>query len=171
MGPVNLDDIPNGSLCVVDTNVLLYAEQGLSVQSKRLLRRISTGDLLGLLPQPVWLELAHKLMLAEAMMLGKISGPNPAKKLAGQPDVVKGLGLYRDKVRALLGLGLGFEPCTREDFLETAFGLQEKYGLLVNDSVVLAVALRMKADVLVTADRAFEKVTELAIAMPTDVTL
>jgi predicted nucleic acid-binding protein len=171
MGPVNLDDIANGSLCVVDTNVLLYAEQGLSVQSKRLLRRISTGDLLGLLPEPVWLELAHKLMLAEAMMLGKISGPNPAKKLAGQPDVVKGLGLYRDKVHSLVDLGLSFEPCTRQDFLETAFAFQEKYGLLINDSVVLTVALRMNADVLVTADRAFEKITELAIAMPTDVHL
>ncbi len=128
MGSMNLDDIPNGSLCVVDTNVLLYAEQDLSAQSKRLLRRMSTGEVLGLLPQPVWLELAHKLMLAEAMMLGKISGPNPAKKLAGQPDVVRGLGLYRDKVRALLSLGIGFEPCTREDFLETAFAFQEVWA-------------------------------------------
>lgn len=166
---MNLDDIPNGSLCVVDTNVLLYAEQGLSAQSKRLLSRMSTGELLGLLPQPVWLELAHKLMLAEAMMLGKISGPNPARKLAGQPAVVKELRLYRDKVRALLNLGIAFAPCTREDFLDAAFGLQQKYGLLVTDSVVLAVAIRMKADVLATADRAFERVTEIPIAMPTDV--
>ncbi len=166
---VILDDIPNGRLCVVDTKVLLYAEQGLSAQSKRLLRRMSTGELLGLIPQPVWLELAHKLMLAEAMMLGKISGPNPAKKLAGQPDVVKGLDLYRDKVRALLNLGIAFEPCTPEDFLDTAFTFQQKYGLLVTDSLVLAVALRMKADVLATGNRAFEKVTEIPIAMPTDV--
>ncbi len=169
MGPVNLDDIPSGSLCVVDTNVLLYAEQGLSAQSKRLLRRMSTGELLGLLPQPVWLELAHKLMLAEAMMLGKVSGSNPARKLAGQPDVVKGFGLYRDKVRALLSLGITLEPCTREDYLEKAFAFQEKYGLLVTGSVLLAVAVRKKADVLATADRAFKKVSELPIAMPTDV--
>lgn len=168
---MNLDDIASGSLCVVDTNVLLYAEQGLSAQSKRLLRRISSGELLGLLPQPVWLELTHKLMLAEAMMLGKISGANPARKLAAQPDVVKRLGLYRDKVRALMNLGIGFEPCTRADFPEAAFAFQEKYGLLANDSIVLAVAVRMKADALVTADRAFEKITELPIAMPTDVTL
>ena len=39
MGHVNPDDILNGSLCVLDTNVLLYAEQGLSAQSQRLLRR------------------------------------------------------------------------------------------------------------------------------------
>jgi predicted nucleic acid-binding protein len=168
MGLVNLDDIPNGSLCVVDTNVLLYAEQGLSAQSKRLVRRMSTGELLGLLPQPVWLELAHKLMLAEAMMLGKISGPNPAKKLAGQPEVVKELGVYREKVRALLNLGIAFESCTREDLVNGAFGLQQKYGLLVTDSVVLATAIRMKADVLATADRAFDKVMEIPVAMPTD---
>jgi predicted nucleic acid-binding protein len=169
MGPVNLDDIPNGSLCVVDTNVLLYAEQGLSPQAKRLLRRVSTGDLLGLLPQTVWQELSHKLMLAEAAMLGKISGPNLAKKLARQPGVVKGLGLYRDKVRSLVGLGLVFEPCTREDFLDTAFSFQEKYGLLTNDAVILAVAVRVKADVLATADAAFQNVTELTIAVPSDI--
>jgi predicted nucleic acid-binding protein len=168
MGSVSLDDIPNGSLCVVDTNVLLYAEQGLSAQSRRLLRRVSTGELLALLPQPVWLELAHKLMLAEAMMLGRLSGPNPARKLASQPDVVKGLRLYQDKVRALVNLGIGFEQCTREDLLDSAFALQEKYGLLVTDSLVLGVAIRTKADVLATADRAFEKVTEIPIAMPTD---
>ena len=170
MGSMNLDDIRNGSLCVVDTNVLFYAEQGLSAQSKRLLHRISTGELLALLPQPVWLELAHKLMLAEAMMLGKISGSNPAKKLAAQPETVKELRLYRDKVRALLSLGIAFEPCTREDFLNAAIGFQGKYGLLVTDAVVLAVAIRMKADVLATADRAFVKVTEIPIAIPTDLT-
>lgn len=27
VGSVNLDDIPSGSLCVIDTNVLLYAER------------------------------------------------------------------------------------------------------------------------------------------------
>jgi predicted nucleic acid-binding protein len=168
MGSVSLDDIPNGSLCVVDTNVLLYAEQGLSTQSRRLLRRVADGELSALLPQPVWLELAHKLMLAEAMMLGKISGPNPAKKLAAQPVVVKGLRLYRDKLRALMSLGIGFEPCSLEDLLGSALDLQEKYGLLVTDSVVLAVAIRMKADALATADRAFERVTEIPIAAPTD---
>jgi len=166
---MNLDEIPNGCLCVMDTNLMLYAEQGMSAQSTRLLHRISTGMVLGCLPQPVWLELAHKLMLAEAMMLRKVSGPNPAKKLANQPDVVKSLALFREKIRALMNLGIGFEPCTRADFQDAAFAFQKKYGLLVNDSIILAVALRLKADVLATADRVFQRVTELPIAMPTDV--
>ena len=78
---MNLDDIPSGSLCVIDTNVLLYAEQEVSPQAQRLLRRIERREIIGLVPQPVWQELTHKLMLAEAMMLGQITGGNPAKSL------------------------------------------------------------------------------------------
>jgi predicted nucleic acid-binding protein len=166
---MNLDDVSNGSLCVIDTNVLLYAEQGASLQAQRLLRRCSTGDLMGIMPQTVWLELSHKLMLAEAMMLGKISGSNPSRKLAKQPELVRTLGLYRDKILALVDLGVGFVPCNREDFFDGAFKFQQKYGLLVNDSVILAIALRLKADVLVSADAAFQKVTELKVAMPSDI--
>jgi len=46
--------------------------------------------------------------------------------------------------------------------------LQERYGLLTNDAVVLAVALRLKADVLVSSDKAFRGVSELEIYYPND---
>jgi len=168
---MNLDDIASGSLCVIDTNVLLYAEHGASPQAQRLLRRCGTGEIIGILPQPVWQELTHKLMLAEALMLEKISGTNQARKLGKQLDVVKGLRIYRDKIQALAALGLGFEPCQKDDFMKYAFRYQEKYGLLTNDSVILAMAVRLKAECLVTADEAFRKITEVSIAMPTDVNL
>jgi len=168
---VNLDDINDGSLCVIDTNILLYAEQGVSAQAQRLIRRCSKGELIGTLPQTVWQELTHKLMLAEAMMLGKISGNNPAARLGAKPEAIRDLGLYRAKVKALLDLGLGFEPCTLPDLIETAFQMQEKYGLLTNDAVVLAVALRLKADALVSNDKAFRSVTELPVHFPTDLRL
>ena len=166
---MNLDDIQSGSLCVVDTNVLLYAEQGLSHQSQRLLRRCATGDVILRIPQTVWHELSHKLMLAEAMMDGRISGPNSASKLANRPDIIKQLGLYKEKVVSLVQLGLGFEASTREDLLEGAFTYQSKYGLLTNDSLILAVAIRLDAEVLVTADISFKNVVELQVAMPSDI--
>jgi predicted nucleic acid-binding protein len=165
---MNLDDIQSGSLCVIDTNVLLYAEQGLSAQAQRLLRRCSTGELIGVLPQTVWQELVHKLMLAETVMLGRISGRYPARQLAQKPDVVKSLSIYQEKIAALQGLGLGFEPCTRKDLLEDALELQREYGLLTNDSVVLATALRLGAEVLVSADAAFRQITEPFVATPSD---
>lgn len=168
---MNLDDIPGGSLCVLDTNVLLYAEQGVSLQAQRLLRRIEKRDLLGILPQPVWQELTHKLMLSEALMLGQISGGNPARQLATKPEVVKRLTLYREKVKALLTLGLGFEPCTRGDLADKALQLQERHGFLTNDSVILAIALRLGADALVSADARFRGIRDIKVYAPSDVRL
>lgn len=165
---MSLDDIPAGSLCVIDTNVLLYAEQGVSGQAQRLLRRCSTGQLTGVLPQTVWQELTHKLMLAEAAMKHGISGRNPAARLADKPDNVRALGLYQTKVRALLDLGLRFEPCEQDDLIPRAFELQTRYGLLTNDAVVLAVAIRLEADCLVSSDKGFQSIRELAVFSPDD---
>lgn len=166
---MNLEDIQSGSLCIADTNVLLYAEQGLSSQCQRLLRRCGTGEIILLLPQTVWHEVCHKLMLAEAVMGGKITGVLSASKLARKPEVIKGLGLYRQKLSALLQLGVGFEQSTSDDLFERAFVYQKKYGLLTNDSLILAAAVRVKADVLATADMAFRSIQEIPIAMPSDI--
>jgi predicted nucleic acid-binding protein len=168
---MNLDDIPAGSLCVIDTNVLLYAEHGASLQAQRLLRRIERRDLLGVLPQPVWQELSHKFMIAEAQMLGHISRGNPARQLALKPDVVKRLTLHRDKIKALTTLGLGFEPCTKADLMDKAFEIQERYGFLTNDSVILAIALRLDADALVSADTRFQVTKDIRVYAPSDLRL
>src|SRR5512139_1840851 len=166
MGAVNLADIPGGSLCLIDTNILLYAEEGVSNQAQQLLQRCARGDLSGVLPQTVWQEVTHKLMLAEAMMKRLITGSNPSARLAAKPEVVRGLSLYRAKVQALADLGLGFEACTLDDLTKTGFALQQKYGLLTNDAIVLAVAIRLKADALVSGDKAFHAVIEVAVHSP-----
>jgi predicted nucleic acid-binding protein len=168
---MKLDDIPSGSLCVVDTNVLIYAEQRASLQAERLLRRIEEQDVTGVLPQPVWQETMHRLMIIEAVMLGHIRGPNPARQLAGKPEVVKKLTIYQDKIRALVTLGLGFEPCHESDLLGKALEIQEHHGLLTNDSLIAAIALRIRADVLVSADARFQAIKELRTYMPSDVKL
>lgn len=162
------DDIPTGSLCVVDTNVLIYAEQGVSAQAQRLIQRCASGDLKCVLPQTVWQELTHKLMLAEAMMRGLTSGGNPAARLATKPDAIRGLTLYRAKIQSLLELGFGFEPCQLGDLTERAFGLQQQYGLLTNDAMVLAVALRIGANALVSSDKSFRDVKKPVVYAPTD---
>lgn len=168
---MNLDDIPSGSLCVLDTNVLIYAEQGASLQAQRLLRRIEERDLNGVLPQPVWQETIHRLMVTEAIMLGHVRGANPARQLSAKPEVVKGLTMYRDKIRALVTLGLGFEPCHEEDLLGKALEIQERFGLLTNDSLIAAMALRLEADALVSADSRFRGIKEIRLYTPSDVTI
>ena len=137
---MNLDDIPTGSLCVIDTNVLVYAEQGVSGQAQCLLRCCFKGELTGVLPQTVWQELTHRLMRTETAMKHGSSPGNPAARLTEKLEIICGLSLYQSKVRNLLGLGLRFEICTQDDLPQSAFALQKRYRLLTNDSVVLAVA-------------------------------
>jgi len=168
---MNLDDIPTGSLCVVDTNVLIYAEQGISVQAQRLLERCAKGELSVTLPQSVWQELTHKLMLAEAMMKGVVSGSGLAAKLAAKHDAVSKLSIYQASVLALMLLCVGFDPCTRAVLTDTVFSVQSRYGLLTNDAMVVAVALRLNADALVSSDRAFERVQEIRLHAPNDLRL
>ena len=74
---------------------------------------------------------------------------------------MKSLTLYRDKVRAPVTLGLGFEPCNQTDLMDKAFEIQERYGLLTNDSLIAAIALRLEADALVSADARFKGITGL----------
>lgn len=132
------------------------------------MRRCASGELKGVLPQTVWQELTHKLMLAEAMMRGLTSGGNPAAKLAAKPDAIRGLTLYRAKVQSLPELGFGFGPCQLGDLTDRVFGLPQKYGLLTNDAMVLAVALRLKANALVSSDKAFRDIKEPDVYAPTD---
>ena len=166
---MTLDDIPSGTLCVLDTNILIYAEQGVSEQAQRLLRRIERQDVTGVLPQPVWQELIHRLMVIEAILRGQISGGNPGRQLSGKPELVKSLTLYRDKVRGLVTLGLGFEPCHQTDLMDKAFEIQERYGLLTNDSLIAAIALRLEADALVSADARFKVIKGLRVYAPSDI--
>ena len=165
---MNLDDIQNGSLCVIDTNILIFAEQGVSAQAQRLLWRCSSGELIGVLPQTVWQELAHKLMLAEAMMLGRISGPNPSMHLTKKPEVIQGLSIYGEKIAALQALGLGFEACNKDDVIG-GLEIQMKYGLLVKDSILLSIALRIGADIIASRNGLFQNIEQLEIASPSDI--
>jgi predicted nucleic acid-binding protein len=55
--------------------------------------------------------------------------------------------------------------------MKAAFRLQEKYGLLTNDAMVLGIAIRLKADALVSHDKAFRSVTGLPVHYPTDLRL
>lgn len=157
-----------GSRCVLDTNVLLYAEQGRSQQARQILQLCRDSEIYITLPSVVWHELIHKLMLAEALARGTVVGPNAARRLAESSDAVRSLSLYRTKIQALLASGVAFEPVTRDDTFARAFDLQKRYGLLTNDSLLLACAIRISADYLVTADKAFQRVTEILVIMLRD---
>ena len=160
--------IADGSRCVIDANVLIYAEEGHSKQATALLARCATSTIAGIIPFVALLEVCHKLMLIEARAGNRITGSNPARKLSAQPEVVKTLHAYRTRLDALLDIGVRVEEHLTEDYTR-ALELQSAYGLLTIDSVILATALRVGADYLVTTDTAFRGIEELSVVVIDDV--
>lgn len=160
------DDVRDGDICVVDTNILVYAHAGRSEQCGRLLRRLQAAEVSLVAPAVVWAELCHIYMLEEAR---RSSASDDALRLLGRhPDRVKRLRFYRERLKAWSELGVGYEPATREDLLDSGLKFQAKYGLLTHDSVVLAAAVRLEADCLITNDRSFFAADEVEIVRPSD---
>jgi predicted nucleic acid-binding protein len=163
-------EIADGSRCVFDANVLIYAEEGHSQRARDLLDRCVRRAVTGIVPFAALLEVCHKFMLIEARARNKISGSNPARKLAARPEVVKTLHAYQAKLDTLLDMGMRIEEHPIADYTR-ALELQSAYGLLTIDSVILAAALRVGADHLVTTDAAFRGVEGLQVVIIDDVVI
>ena len=165
---MTVEAIPTGSRCCIDANILIYAEAGYSEQARALLARCTQATIVGILPFAALLEVCHRLMLIEARATGKLTGANPARKLASRPELVRRLHVYRTKLDALQDMGLRIAPHNSADFAR-ALDLQSEHGLLTTDSVILATALRLGTDQLVTTDQAFGSIRDIDVVMVDDI--
>ncbi|MBE7502903.1 MAG: type II toxin-antitoxin system VapC family toxin [Verrucomicrobiales bacterium] len=164
---MSLDDIPSGSRILLDANVLIYARRGVSVQSRRLLERCASGEVVGIVTTFVLAEYCHRRMMQEAQSRG-LAAANPAKALAENPPSVRQLSQYAQEVEDLLAGELETLETVASDFTE-ALALQRQHGLLTNDSLLVATALRAGVNRLATADPQFDGVTGLTVFKPDDV--
>src|SRR5437764_5998462 len=111
---MSLNDITNGSTVFIDTNVLIYARTGRSVQCRRLLSRCSARAVNGVISGFVVAEFCHRRMMQEAQT-SHHAASNPARALAQKPDIVRQLSIYADDVRALLGGELALSEAEKAD--------------------------------------------------------
>ncbi len=164
---MNLDAIGTGEFVVVDTNILVYANQQKSEECIRFLKRCAGRDLNGVVPMPMVAGLMHTLMLIEARENGWITGSNPARALAEHPELARRMTRYETQIREFLGIGLRLESVVAVDFIE-AMRIQHENGLLTNDSLLLAVARRLNCNALASADSVFNAATGITVYCPQD---
>ena len=164
---MKLSEIRAGEWVVIDTNILVYANQQKSAEAVQLLRRCASREVLGIVPMPMVAELVHTLMLIEARENGWIVKSNPARALAEHPELVRRLSRYETQVREFLGMGLRIEAATTVDIIE-AMNIQREFGLLTNDALLLAVARRLNCSAIATADSMFQKIQGIMAYVPED---
>ena len=164
---MNLLQIPSEQPVIIDANILVYANQRVSNQCIKLLEKCSNNEAYGILPVHILAEVMHVLMLAEAKDLGLVKGANTARQLSENPRKIKALNRYESLIRDLLAIGLQLESLQREDFL-TAMHLQREHGLLTNDALFLAIALRLRVTSIISADSAFKNIPGIIQYSPDD---
>ncbi len=164
---MNLNKIPQGELVLIDANIFIYALQKQSRQCIQLLQRCAEDQVIGYIADNILAEIMHTLMIAEARDNNWISGPNPARQLSEQPQRVSALLRYESLLRDILGMGLRLESLQREDFL-TALTVQRQSGLLTNDALLVAMALRLRIQSIVSADQALNRVQGVMVYSPDD---
>lgn len=154
---MNISEIPDKSRVIIDTNILLYAIENVSTECVELLRRCAVSEIYGIIPTNVLAEFMHIRMMAEAKDSGVNPGSNPARKLAEKPEIIRNLKRYHSEIRDLLEIGFKVEPVLLEDHT-ASLQVQQKYGLLTNDSLIVSLAERLRINKIVTADQAFLRI-------------
>jgi predicted nucleic acid-binding protein len=161
------DRLPDGSRLFLDASIFIYHFTGASAECRDLLQDCASGRLHGVTSVTVIAEVAHRLMTIEAVARRLITPGNPARKLRERPDVVTSLRDYQTQVATIPAMGIEILPLTEVEVLRSG-SLRDRFGLLVNDSLILATTINASLSILASADRDFERVEGLEVVGPQD---
>ena len=167
---MTLADIEEGAAVFVDANVFVYHFVGASSDCTALLRRCEIGEIHGSTSALVLAEVCHRLMMIEAVERRLVAPGNVARKLARRPEVVRQLAYHETSVQAIPAMGIEIVGVT-EATIRLGLRHQTRYGLLTNDSVIVASMQQRGVRLLATADRRLADVDEVEIRVPTDLGL
>ena len=161
-----LPALPRGALVFLDANIFIYGLLGQSRQCAHLIERCREEEVAGVTTTEVVGEVCHRLMIKEAMDLGVIKRP-VASALKSKHDAIRGLRKYWELTarifqRNLVVLG------SNEARHRAAQRVRDVYGLLTNDSLVLAACFEHDIRSLASRDTDFDLITELKVYSPSD---
>jgi predicted nucleic acid-binding protein len=138
--PKDLAILPSGVRVFIDANVFIYhfTQTPLTAACTAFLQRVETGDLHGITSTVILAEVAHRLMILEAIRTLGLSSRTAVKKLKENPDLVRQLSHYKVATERIPSFNVTIEPVTFAH-LQTAQGFSTLHGLLTNDSLTAAV--------------------------------
>src|SRR5215471_3348909 len=138
--PKDLTTLPSGTRVFIDANIFVYhfTQAPLTSACTSFLQRVEAGDLQGITSVVILAEVAHRLMILEAIRTLGLSPRTAVKKLKEQPDLVRQLSHYKVVAEHIPSFNVTVEPVTFAHF-RTAQSLSVLYGLLTNDSLTAAI--------------------------------
>lgn len=167
MASSTLEDVLPGTRILIDAPIFIYHFTGASADCRRFLERCESGEIKGVTSVVILAEVAHRLMMIEAVASALVSPGNVAKKLREKPRVVSRLHLYRERVEKIPLMAIEVESLDLRLFLHSA-GLRARHGFLTNDSLLAATADVKGIEAIASADRDFDRLSGVKRFTPAD---
>src|SRR5215203_4763455 len=165
---MTFDQLQDGETIFIDANIFVCHFLGLSQQCKQLPQRCRDGSLLGKTASFILAETTHRLMIAEAVEQNLVTAKNALKKLRERPALIQQLSKHAESVQKIRAMNIEGVDLTSAA-VEAGAEVRKKYGLLTNDSILVAVMKETNITNLATLDSDFDRVQELLIYKPTDI--
>lgn len=154
---------------LADANVFVYAltPQSQSHASCRdLLDRSARGSVQLFTTIAVVADVHHRAMVLEVLTRGQAQrSADAVALLKNQPTLITQLTRYPSILRDLRQARVNVVELTYRD-LHASRVFREQYGLMVNDSLIVAVLQRERIQFLATNDVDFERVPNIAVRVP-----
>jgi predicted nucleic acid-binding protein len=164
-----LRDIPDQATVMLDTNVVIYAlfPQGRYHQMcKELLQRGAHSEIHLRVTVSAAADVIHRAMILEFLAQGQVQrSADAVTYLKQHPHTVQQLSRYKSILRDITQAKIMILPLTYRD-LHASKQYREQYGLLTNDSLLLAAMRREQIHYLATNDPDFERVPGIAVRQP-----
>ncbi|HPD60966.1 MAG TPA: PIN domain-containing protein [Thermodesulfobacteriota bacterium] len=167
---MKLDNLKAGLEVFIDANIFIYHFTGVSEECSRFLSRCEQEELKGVSSANVILEVLHRLMMVEAVNKNLVRPPNIVKKLKRSSKKVTALKDYFANIQNIIEMGIEIKSFSLETILKSQ-RIREKFGFLVNDSLIVASMEEDGIYDLATNDEEFTKIRGINVYRPTDVML
>jgi len=164
-----LEEIERGARVFIDSSIFVYHFTGVSSSCRAFLERCERAEHTGTTSVTVLAEVAHRLMMIEAVQRRLVTPGNVAQKLRKRPDAIRKLHLYSEQVGRIPLMGIEV-LALQLDVMLHAGELRARHGLMVNDSIITATAAASGIDAIASGDADFERVGGLTLHRPTDLT-
>ncbi len=160
--------IPAGTRVFLDANIQVYhflKVEPLAQICHALFRRIGGREIQGFTSADVAAHVIHRVMVAEAVVKFGLQSGDAVSYLKAHPRAVSELLQYKTIPREFTLARIHILDLTYRE-IHNSKQFRDQYGLLTNDSLIMAVMKRHKLTHLATNDGDFKRVPGIKVWMP-----
>jgi predicted nucleic acid-binding protein len=165
---MNLVELPRGNEVFIDASILsLYftKQKSLGAVCRAFLDRCASRELRACTSVITAAETIHRVIVAEAIRRYELPPRKAVTYLKQHPDKVKELREHLKVASEIYRLGVDILPVTHIH-LHQSKHVHTNYGLMTNDSLIVAVMQDHKLVHLATNDRDFKRVRGIKVWLP-----